>query len=374
MKGIILLAAGGTGGHLFPAHALSVELKKRGWDIDLVTDERAMNYGSRFPARQIHIVSSATFSSRSPLAFVKAGFVLLRGLLQSFHLLYKTKPCVVIGFGGYPTVPPLFAAVTMRVPTALQEQNAVAGRANRLLAPYITTIATGFEAVQGFEGVEEKILVTGNPVRDGVLQARHTHFRLPIGKEPFRLLVFGGSQGARFLSDIVPAAVIAMPEAARRRIVITQQCRAEDIARVRAAYDALGVKADLGSFFVDIPEHMAQAHLIICRSGASTVAELAVIGRPSFLIPFPHALDNDQKCNALSLEKAGGAYVFDQENLTAERLAEQISEFIKNPGKLVLMAKAARDIGKSDAVERLACLVESIASKGSTHDGNGDVK
>lgn len=360
----ILLAAGGTGGHLFPAEALAEELARRGHTVELATDERADRYGTSFPARKIHIVSAATIAGRSPVALFKTGMALLRGLLQANSILGGLKPDVVVGFGGYPTLPPLVAAFLRRVPSVLHEANAVMGRANRLLGRVASAVATSFPTTRGTEAFAARLVPVGNPVRPAVIAAAGIPYELPTPGGAFRLLVFGGSQGARFFSEILPATIALLPEADRARLTLVQQCREEDIEAVRAAYDALGLDAELAPFFTDLPARIAASHLVICRSGASTVMELAAIGRPSILVPFPHALDADQAANAAALAAAGGADVIAQRDLDAVRLAAMLDERMADPDALGHVAAAARTTGRPEAVLRLADLVEHIAAGG----------
>lgn len=360
-KGTILLSAGGTGGHLFPAEALAHEMKARGWSVHLATDARAERYASRFPADGVHPVASATFGSRNPLHLTRAGLTLWRGFRQASALLQRLKPKVVIGFGGYPTLPPLYAATRRGLPTLIHEQNAVMGRANRALAERVTAIAGGF--LQHANGAAaQKIVVTGNPVRPAVIAASATPYVPPAADRPFHLLVFGGSQGAQFFSEVVPPAIAALPEMKKRRLVITQQARPEDEISVRGHYERIGVKAEISPFFSDMAERMAAAQLILSRSGASTVSEIAIIGRPAFLVPYPHALDHDQAANAAALAAAGGAEVHRQETLSAARLAGLINTAMEEPKRLSAMAASAKSVGKPNAAQLLADLAEVIAA------------
>ncbi len=360
MGGLVLIAAGGTGGHLFPAEALSEALAARGWRVHLATDHRAETYGRAFPAEETHVIASATLT-RSLGGIVGGLLKLARGYLQSRRLVRRLRPDAAIGFGGYPTVPPILAAAKAGVPTIIHEQNAVIGRANRFLASRVGTIATSVPGVGG--DYRSKVVETGNPVRPAVREAGKIAYPVRAADDPFRLLVVGGSQGARFLSDAVPAAVAALPEGARRKVHVVQQCRAEDIDRVRKAYAAAGVEADLAAFFADLPQRMAASHLVVCRSGASTCAELAVIGRPAIMVPLPGALDQDQKANAAVLAKAGGGRLVEQKDATPERLAGDLAALIDEPDRLAAAAAAARSIARPDAVERLADLVERVASR-----------
>ena len=357
----VMLAAGGTGGHLFPAFALAQELARRSIPVDLVTDMRGDRYGSDFPARAVYRVPSATLAQRSPLAAARTGWMLLRGVAAAFKLMGEVRPAAVVGFGGYPAFPPLVAAKLRRIPTAVHEQNAVLGRANRMLATRVDAIATSFEPTKHLEGpARARARLTGNPVRDPVIDWAAQGYHAPGREGPFSLLVFGGSQGARFFSDMMPPALTLLPPEVRASLFVVQQCREEDLARVEAAYRAAGVRAHLAAFFANLPEEMAKAHLVIGRAGASTVAELTVMGRPAILVPLPHAIDNDQLNNAKRLAESGGAWCIEQKELTPERLASAIGRLLGEPDMLVQAAAAARRQGRPDAVARLADLVEEL--------------
>lgn len=366
-RGTILLAAGGTGGHLFPAEALAHELIARGWTVHLATDDRAWRFSGNFPAAEIHPIAAATIGSRNPILMAKAFWKIWRGVRQASGVIGKIKPAAVIGFGGYPTLPPLYAATRRRVPTLIHEQNAVMGRANRALSGRVDAIAGGFLA-EGDSGVARKIVATGNPVRPAVLAASATPYTPSRGQEPFQLLVFGGSQGAQFFSDAIPEAVKLLTPERRARLQVTQQARAEDEAKVRAAYAALGVKAEVQPFFKDMAARIAAAHLVISRSGASTVSEVAVIGRPAFFVPYPYALDHDQAANAAALAASGGAEVHPQSTLSPERLAGLIGGLMDDPERARTMAAAAKSAGKPDATRLLADLAEAIASRRTVAD------
>ena len=362
MAGTILLSAGGTGGHLFPAQALAAVLNHRGWVVHLATDHRVNDYARDLPAAKVHIVPSGTFT-RSPIAFAKAFAALASGYMTSRRTIVALKPAAVVGFGGYPTVPPLLAAARLNVPTVIHDQNAVLGRANKFLAPRVTAIATGFPKVRGAEMFVAKTVDTGSPVRQSVLDVATAPYPPLREHEPLRLLVFGGSQGARFMSDLVPPALAAMPAELRGKIAVTQQCRPEDMERVRAAYDTMGVRADLQSFFSDMPARIAATHLVVSRSGASTVAELGVIGRPAIMIPLPGALDQDQKANAEIMARAGGGWMVEQRDMSPARLAEDIAKLMERPHQLSDAAQAALRVGRPEAAERLADLVEAVAAR-----------
>jgi UDP-N-acetylglucosamine--N-acetylmuramyl-(pentapeptide) pyrophosphoryl-undecaprenol N-acetylglucosamine transferase len=359
---LVVVAAGGTGGHLFPAEALAVALGKRGVTVDLATDERAVHYGHDFPARETHIIPSATLRTRNLASLVPASWRLVRGAFVAHRLFGRLAPAAVIGFGGYPTIPPLLAAAFRRIPTVIHEQNGVMGRANKLLAPLVRAIATSLPGVLDRDPkLAAKATHTGNPVRPAVIEAAKMPYVAPGRPGPLNLLVFGGSQGARIMADIVPPAVELLPVGVRANLVVTQQARAEDAERVRAIYQRLGVKAEIAPFFADLPARIAQSHLVVSRSGASTVAELAAIGRPAILVPLPHALDQDQLANARVLEQAGGAIRIDQAVFTPEKLADAIAGIAVEPDRLAAMAQRARAAGALDAADRLAELVVRVA-------------
>jgi UDP-N-acetylglucosamine--N-acetylmuramyl-(pentapeptide) pyrophosphoryl-undecaprenol N-acetylglucosamine transferase len=358
-----MLAAGGTGGHLFPAFALAEELGRRSIAVDLVTDMRGDRYGTSFPARKVYRVPSATISGRSIFGAGRAAWKLLGGVAASLKLMSDVKPAAVVGFGGYPAFPPLVAARMRKIPTALHEQNAVLGRTNRALANHVSVVATSFENTRLLTGSAlTRSRVTGNPVRDQVIDWATQSYQ-PPGSGPLSLLVFGGSQGARFFSDTVPAALAKLPDSIRGRLFVVQQCREEDLARAEEAYAQAGIRAHLAAFFSNLPEEMAKAHLVIARSGASTVAELAVIGRPAILVPLPHAIDNDQLNNARRLAEAGGAWCLEQKDLTPAALAEVVGRLLAAPDALVRAAAAAKAQGRPDAVQRLADLVEELMGR-----------
>ncbi len=357
---LIVVAAGGTGGHLFPAEALTVALARRGARVDLVTDERASRYGE-FPGHATHIIPSATFAGRDSVQVARAAFKLVRGIAGALLLFARLRPAAVVGFGGYPTIPPLLAAMLHGIPTVIHEQNGVLGRANRLLARRVQAIATGFRGLLADDPhLAAKVTHTGNPVRPAVVEAAAKPY--PEADGPLRILVFGGSQGARIMADVVPPAVELVPVAVRARLSITQQARVEDIARARSAFERLGVAAVVEPFFRDLPARIAGSHLVISRSGASTVAELAAIGRPAILVPLPHALDQDQRANASTLERAGGAIMMEQAGFTPDRLAAEIARLAAAPEKLTEMAAAARGQGVLDGADRLADLVMAMTA------------
>jgi UDP-N-acetylglucosamine--N-acetylmuramyl-(pentapeptide) pyrophosphoryl-undecaprenol N-acetylglucosamine transferase len=354
----VVIAAGGTGGHIFPAQSLAEELARRGHRVILMTDDRGHSYAQAFPKAEIVTVPSATFAGRG---LVGKGLALLRlalGALVAWLALGRLRPAVVVGFGGYPALPTVFAAVRRGLPTVIHEQNAVLGRVNRWLAPGVSRIASSFPKLSHVdEIIRPRVVMTGNPVRPAVVEAARA-FQRPAPGGAFRLLVFGGSQGARVFATLVPEAVGLLPEALRQRLKIVQQCRPEDIDAVRQRYGALGVEPVLSSFFNTMGALMAEAHLIISRAGASTVTEACVAGRPAVLIPYPFAMDDHQTANARQVEAEGGAWTFAEKSLTAPMLAAKLTELMENPVLLETAAMKALSLGRGDAALRLADLVE----------------
>lgn len=356
----IVLAAGGTGGHLFPAKALSVELIRRGYEVVVMTDTRGMAFADSFAGARVVVIPSAALFGRAPWKVAAALAKLAAGFLISLVKLKAMKPAAVVGFGGYPSVPVVLAASVLGQSTAIVSPDALLGRANRFLMNKVSRIAANFPLTRFLPRDMSKVVYTGNPLRPEVIAAANTPYQAPEAGGVFRLTVFGGSQGARFFSETVPPAVAQLPETVRRRLEIVQQCRPEDLDRVRDAYVAMGVKAELKPFFGDMPKRMAAAHLLITRSGAGTVSELAAIGRPAIMVPLPFALDDNQSPNAEALEAAGGGWKVPQKLLTVRRLSEMLSAAIGNPADLARRAAAARSLGKLDAAERLADLVQNL--------------
>ena len=358
---LILLAAGGTGGHLFPAEALGSVLLKRSLRVRLVTDERAVRYSGLFSEGMFDVVPSETVRSKNPVALARTAVMLAAGTAIGLNLVRRLKPAAMIGFGGYPTLPPLVAAKLMGVPTLIHDSNAVLGRANRFLAGRVDAIATSLPGVFDRDpALASKATLTGTPLRPAVLAAAAQPYATPEPNGPLRLLVVGGSQGARIMADIVPGAIERLEPALWRRLTLVQQVRDEDMARVKPVYDRLKIHAELAPFFADLPSRLAATHLVVSRSGAGTVAELAGVGRPSILVPLPGAIDQDQFANAGVLMQAGGAIRIPQPEFTADRLASEISALAAEPQRLGEMASKARGTGTLDAAERLADLVERV--------------
>lgn len=350
----VLLAAGGTGGHLFPAEALARELGRRGCSVELATDARGMDYADTFPADAVHEISSGTVTGRSVGEKLSGGLALLRGVWECRRLLKEVRPRAVVGFGGYPSVPPLFAATLVRVPSIIHEQNAVMGRANRFLSGRVSAVATGFDIDDDYDHV-------GNPVRDSVLAAARMEMPPALKGGKLRLCIFGGSQGAKIFSDVMPLAMERVPAELRKRLHIVQQAREEDLLKVKSDYAKMGLDNEVNNFFKDLPKRIAESHLIISRSGASTVAELAVIGRPSILVPLPGSLDQDQAANADILAEGGAARIVRQKDFTPEAIAKEIIARLADPEPLMEQAKAAKALGVPDAAGKLADLVFEVA-------------
>jgi UDP-N-acetylglucosamine--N-acetylmuramyl-(pentapeptide) pyrophosphoryl-undecaprenol N-acetylglucosamine transferase len=359
---LILLAAGGTGGHLFPAEALGVELIRRGLRVRLATDSRALRYSGLFSRETIDVVPSATMRSRMPWSLAYTGAMLAAGAAVSLNLMRTLKPAAVVGFGGYPTLPPLLAARLFGTPGIIHEANAVLGRANRFLSSRVVAIATSLPGVLDRDpALAGKTTAVGTPMRPAILAAAAVKFVSPEPSGPLRLLVVGGSQGARVMADIVPGAIERLEPALWSRLILTQQVREEDTTRVRAVYDRLKINAELAPFFNDLPARLASSHLVVSRSGAGTVAELGAIGRPSILVPLPGSIDQDQFANAGVLVQANGALRIPQTDFTPDRLAAEISALAAEPVRLSAMAAGAGTVGRLDAAERLADLVMKVA-------------
>ncbi len=357
---LAILAAGGTGGHMFPAEALARALMARGWRIVLATDRRGEVYASNFPCEMRLDLDAATFRGLNPVRLARALVSNASGVIRARRAITELHPRVVVGFGGYPSLPTLIAALSARVPSVIHEQNAVLGRTNRLLAPHVGHLASGFPVLERARPVDlQRNEVVGNPVRAAVLEIADLDY--PDTSGPLRLLVTGGSQGARLLSLVVPKAVALLPEALQARLRIAQQTRPEILDEVRALYDKARVEVELAPFFSDMGSRLASAHLVIGRAGASTCAELAVAGRPSLLVPLAIAADDHQRLNAEHLRQAGAAEVMSESELTPERLAERLEALLGDSEGLRARASSARAVAMKDATARLADLVEKAA-------------
>ncbi|MCH8467879.1 MAG: UDP-N-acetylglucosamine--N-acetylmuramyl-(pentapeptide) pyrophosphoryl-undecaprenol N-acetylglucosamine transferase [Roseinatronobacter sp.] len=358
---LVLIAAGGTGGHMFPAQALAEVMLARGWRVVLSTDARGARYAGSFPdAVRIDQVRAATFARGGLAAKLKVPLVLAAGFLRASFGMVLDRPQVVVGFGGYPSVPALLAAFLLRIPRMIHEQNGVLGRVNEVFARRVNKIACGTWPTQMPAGIVAEF--TGNPVRAAVLERAGAGY-IPPGDYPMDILVIGGSQGARILSDIVPAAIAALPEPVKRNINVAHQARAEDIDRVVAAYNAGGVSAEIAPFFADIPRRLSECQLVISRAGASSVADISVIGRPSILVPYAAAAGNHQAANARMLSGADAAVVFPESQLSPEALRDTLLSILTNPKAAEAMARGALSAGRADAANHLADMVESLGRK-----------
>ena len=360
MARLAVVAAGGTGGHLFPAEALAQTLASRGWRIVLATDTRGARFAEGFPAEERMGLSAATFRSGDPMGMVRAGLTIGQGVLQARSAFGRLKPQVVVGFGGYPSLPAMLAAFSLNVPTVIHEQNAVIGRANRFLAGRASAVACAFPTLKKASvSVSSRAVVVGNPIRPPVRALYDAPYRRP--SKTIHLLITGGSQGARLLSELPPTAIQLLPEALRARLKVHQQTRADSIEAARKGYAEAMVEAEIAPFFRDMATRLGQAHLVIGRAGASTCCELAVAGRPAILVPLKVALDDDQGQNARLLADAGAAEIISEDALTPEVLAAALQRLFEHPAELARMAAAARSVAVPDAAEKLADLVEATA-------------
>ncbi len=358
---LCVVAAGGTGGHMFPAEALSRELTARGWRIVLATDHRGEAYAHGFPAETRIALDAAT--GRGPIGMAKAGVAVLKGVAQARSALKRLDAAVVVGFGGYPSAPALLAALSQGRPTLLHEQNAVLGRTNRWLSPYVGSVAASFPNLQKVpQGVGARVSLVGNPVRPDIRALFDRPYLAPAADGPIRVLVTGGSQGSRILSETVPLALAALPESLRARLKVQQQSRAESLEAARQVYLEAGIDAEVAPFFRDMAQRLSAAHLVIGRAGASTCSELAVAGLPSLLIPLKIAMDDHQRFNALSLADAGGAQVMLEDAVTTDALTAALHGLLADPAGLASMSAGARSAALPDATMDLADLVEAAAA------------
>ncbi len=355
-----VLAAGGTGGHLLPAFALATELDRRGHHVALVTDERGAKIPGKPSFLPAHVLPAGRLG-KDPISLAKGLSAIWRGRAMALRLFESFRPSCVVGFGGYPALPALLAARSAKIPTVIHEQNAVLGRVNRLLAKRVDAIATAYLEVERLDPkLWAKVHRVGNPVRAEVLALRGEAFPAFSEDSLFRVLITGGSQGASILSEVVPDGLAMLPPALRHRLQVTQQCRPEDIEAVRARYAGHQIPAELGTYFEDMATRLADTHLFIGRSGASTIAELTAVGRPAILVPLPIATDDHQAVNAREMVKAGGARAIRQSGFTPKELAKQIQTMALNPASLANAAHAAWNCGLPNAVKDLADLVEGF--------------
>jgi UDP-N-acetylglucosamine--N-acetylmuramyl-(pentapeptide) pyrophosphoryl-undecaprenol N-acetylglucosamine transferase len=356
---LLLIAAGGTGGHMFPAQALAEAMVRKGWRVKLSTDARGARYTGGFPHTvQVEQVASATFARGGILARALVPFRIVGGVVAAVFAMMRDKPAMVVGFGGYPTIPALSAAVLLRLPRMIHEQNGVLGRVNARFASRMDAVACGTWPTVLPDGVTGEAV--GNPVRGAILERSGAGY-IPPGDYPMSLLVIGGSQGARVLSDVVPAAVAALPAGLRGRLRVAHQAREEDVPRVVAAYADAGIRAEVEPFFADVPRRMSEAQLVISRSGASSIADISIIGRPSILIPYAAATGDHQTANARGLVDAEAAVLIPESALDAGVLAQHMAAILTNPKAAETMARNALAQARPDATDRLVALVEKYA-------------
>ena len=361
-KPLVVIAAGGTGGHMFPAQAFADEMRARGWTIALVTDERGKKYAANFPADWRLEVEAATFGSKLPHKLLGSALKLRKGTAEAKKNFEKTRPALIAGFGGYPSYPSLSAARELKIPILIHEQNSVLGRVNRLFAPHAKFIACGFDRLDKLPPTAaDRKRVVGNPVRSAIKAVRDKPYPELSDTGPLNILVTGGSQGARLFGEVIPAAIAALPQDQKSRLTVVQQAREEQVENVRAAYREAGVRAVVDSFFSDMQDRLAAAHLIVARAGASTVTELAIAGRPSILIPLAIATNDHQTANAESMVTGAAADVVPEPKFTVEMLTPLLQERISNAGVLKARAKAAWQLGNPNAARDLADLAEQAA-------------
>ena len=355
---LVVLSAGGTGGHVYPAEALAMELNSRGCRLALVTDRRGSNLGGRLGELDTYRVRSGGISGKGLFARILNIGEIAIGVLQSCCLLGRLNPSVVIGFGGYASLPMMLAANFSSTATAIHEQNALLGRANRLLSRKVRKIATSYKQMQHMpKSARANVVYTGMPVRNSVEALRETPYPELNERNIIELLVFGGSQGASIFSRVVPEAIKQLDQNLRGRLNLVQQCRVEDYGHLKSAYNQLGLQVEVAAFFEDLPQRMAKAHLVICRAGASAIAELTTIGRPAILVPYPHAVDNHQSVNAHTLNEVGGGWLIPDEAFTPENLSYRLETLFEMPKTLKNAARAAKQAGETNATARLAEMV-----------------
>ena len=359
----IVISAGGTGGHFFPAKALATDLTSRGYDVHFVSDVRGRRYKDQLPEDvHFHVLSSGTLK-QGVLGKVSGAFKLGLGLMQAFLFLVRVKPKVVVGFGGYPSFPAVFVGQKMGIATVIHEQNSVLGKANKMLATRAARIACSFPDTTGLHAKEKvRAVVTGNPVRKEVAALYTLPFKAPSESEDFNLYIFAGSQGAKSFSEIIPEAITKLPEYQRNRLYIWQQCKEDDVDAVKTTYANLGIKSEIQPFFSDVDDKLAKAHLVIARGGASTISEIVVSGRPAIFVPYPHHIDQQQKKNALNVVDRHGAFIMEEgKDFEVDKLTTALSSLIDNPQKLFETAEAARQFAIPDAARKLGNVVNALA-------------
>lgn len=369
LKPLVVLAAGGTGGHVYPAEALAGEMLKRGYRLALITDRRGDAYGGVLGELETFRVRAGGIAGKGPIAKVRSMLEIFVGIWQARSIMKRIKPEVVVGFGGYASVPTMVAACIGKYKTAIHEQNAVFGRANKALASYVDRIVTCFADIDtSSAGRGDKVVQAGMPVRRAVLDEQNIDYPELDASSPVNILVLGGSQGARVLSDVIPGAMASLPVEIKTRVQMTQQCRPEDLERVKDVYAKATINAELSSFFNDVPHRMTKTHLLIARSGASTVAEALVIGRPTIMVPYPYAVDDHQTKNAHAVDDAGAGWLIPEASFTQQALAQRLQHLLSVPNTLRKAAECARVAGRPDATEQLATIIEDLLQPNGTND------
>ena len=359
---LIAICSGGTGGHMSPASALASDLKSRGFEVVLITDRRGRAFSDMFADIPVYEVRSGTFG-RGISGKISGVFNLGMGVLQALGLMRTLKPSLVAGFGGYPSVPGVWAAQTLKIATIIHEQNAIIGKANAFLAGRAERIALSWPSVQGLdEGEMLRAVITGNPIRSEVAALFNQPYHRLSHEGVMRILVMGGSLGARVFSDVVPETLAQLSPDYKKRLHIVQQCRKGDIERVQRLYDEAGITCELATFFDDVADQLLHAHLVIARSGASTVAEVTAAGRPAIFVPYPHHKDQQQKMNADAVADGGGAWMMTEDGFTQEALLARLETFLQNPETLFRAAEKAGEFGKPEAARKLGNLVTAIVS------------
>jgi UDP-N-acetylglucosamine--N-acetylmuramyl-(pentapeptide) pyrophosphoryl-undecaprenol N-acetylglucosamine transferase len=358
MTKTIILSSGGTGGHVFPALSLAEELSGRGYQVTIMTDHRGEVFQKATGVSKV--IALPTWQSKGPLGYIVLAFGLALSFFIALAHMVRSRPSVVVGFGGYPSIPAVIAAKILRVPTALHEQNAILGRANRLLARFVHRIGISFEKVKFIDSYWGKVIYTGNPVRKKIIAVREEPYQVAGSEEKFRIFVIGGSQGARVFSSVVPQALCRLPKELRKRLKVYQQCRPELLESTRKAYEKSEIKVDVRPFFDDVDQQLQQAQLIIARSGASTVAELMTSGRPAIFVPYPYAMDDHQQANASNLSDRHAAWVILEKDFTPQKLQQLLENAINDENTLKIMAKNMRKFGQPTAAIKLAQMVEKL--------------
>tara|TARA_Y100001936_G_scaffold254164_1_gene326116 strand:+ start:19463 stop:20620 length:1158 start_codon:yes stop_codon:yes gene_type:complete len=360
---LIVLAAGGTGGHVFPAEALASELISRGYELALLTDKRAQAYKGTLGSLNRHIIFSSKPLTHKYISFAASSIFTAVSIISAWRVLKTLSPSLVVGFGGYVSLPTIIAARFNRISTIIHEQNAVLGRANQILAPMAKNIATSFPETKGTDSYQGKVTQTGNPVREEIITLCEQSYEPPEKSGTIRLLVLGGSQGAASIDNFIPAAIAKLPKSLTERLYLTHQSRLENVDLLRNKFSQLGIKANVQGFYRDIASKISESHLVIARAGASTISEISVMGKPALLIPYPRAIGQHQKRNAIQFSRNSACEILEEKNFSSEFLAEKMAALLSNTNKLKSMAKASKNFGRPHAAKELADLVEEVSPR-----------